>query len=123
MTFKYLHKHLDRRRVGLPFFFFVLICLFFFESYGEGAGLFSAQSLIVDGRKLAVIPTDMDSRGLFEIVVVSKTGVYPKEKRWISIFSADTSAKYSTTACQRWEIDHAAAILDVGDVAPSPGKA
>jgi hypothetical protein len=71
---------------------------------------------------LAVIPADLNGRGLFEIVVVSKTGVYPKEKRWISIFSANTAVQYSATARQRWEIDHAAAILDVGDVAPTPGQ-
>jgi len=121
MRFNYLYKHLDRDRSGLLFFFFVLICLFFFEGYGEGADLFSAQSLTVEGRALSVIPTDLDGRGPLEIVVVSKTGVYPKEKRWISIFSADSSAQYSATARQRWEIDPAAAIFDVGDVAPSPG--
>ena len=121
MTFNHLHKHLYRRRGGLLFFFFVLTCLFSLEGYSQGADLFSAQSLIVEGKKLSVIPTDLDGRGLFEIVVVSKTGVYPKEKRWISVFKADTSAQYSTTAGQRWEVDHAAAIFDVGDVAPSPG--
>jgi len=122
MTFSHLHKHLYRRRRDLLFFFFVLNCLFSFESYSEGADLFSAQSLQVGGSMLAVIPTDLNGRGWFEIVVVSKTGVYPKEKRWISIFSADTSAQYSTTVRQRWEVDSAAAILDVGDVAPSPGE-
>ncbi len=122
MKFNHLHKRLYRGRNGLLLFFFVLVCLFSFEGYGEGADLFSAQSLNVEGSKLSVIPTDLDGRGLLEIVVVSKTGVYPKEKRWISIFRADTSAQYSRTARQRWEIDPAAAILDVGDVAPSPGK-
>ena len=122
MTFNHLHKYLYRRRVGLLLFFFILTCLFCLEGYSEGAELFSAQSLIVAGKKLAVIPIDLDGRGMFEIVVVSKTGVYPKEKRWISIFKADTSAQYSTTAGQQWEIDHTAAIIDVGDVAPSPGK-
>jgi len=120
MNFNHLYKHLFKRRNNL--LLFVLICLFSLEGYSEGADLFSAQSLIVKGKKLAVIPIDLDGRGLFEIVVVSKTGVYPKEKRWISVFKADTSAQYSTTAGHRWEVDHAAAILDVGDVAPSPGK-
>jgi hypothetical protein len=122
MTFNHLHKHLYRGRGVLLYFFLVLICLFLFEGYGESAGLFSAQSLIVEGRMLSVIPTDLDGRGLAEIVVVHKTGVYPKEKRWISIFSADNSAQYSTTARQRWEVDHAATMFDVGDVASSTGK-
>ena len=103
-------------------FFLVLICLFSFKGYGEGASLFSSQSLIVEGRMLSVIPTDLDGRGLAEIVVVHKTGIYPKEKRWISIFSTDTLGQYSTTPRQRWEVDHAATLFDVGDIAPSPGK-
>lgn len=80
MKFNHLHKYLYRRRVGLLLFFFILICLFCLEGYSEGADLFSAQSLIVEGKKLCVIPTDLDGRGLFEIVVVSKTGVYPKNQ-------------------------------------------
>ncbi|CAB1063155.1 hypothetical protein D1BOALGB6SA_7938 [Olavius sp. associated proteobacterium Delta 1] len=122
MRFNYLYKHLNRGRSGLFFLFFVFIFLFSIKGYGEGADLFSAQSLTVDGKKLSVNPADLDGRGSLEIVVVSKTGVYPKEKRWISIFSADASAQYSKTARQRWEIEQAATILDVGDVAPSPGK-
>ena len=122
MTFNHLQKHLFNRRGGLRFFFLILTCLFSLEAYSEGADLFSGQSLMVEGKKLVVIPTDLDGAGMFEIVVVSKTGVYPKEKRWISIFKAGTSAQYSTTPGQQWEIDHTAAIIDVGDVAPSPGK-
>ena len=122
MRFNHLHKHLYRGRDGLFYFFIILICLFSFEGYGEGADLFSVQHLVVEGRKLSVIPTDLDGRGSAEIVVVNKTGVYPKEKRWISIFSADTSARYSMAARQRWEVDQAATMFDVGDVAPSPGK-
>ena len=81
MTFNHLHQHLYRRLGGLLFSFFVLTCLFSLEGYSEGADLFAAQSLLVEGRKLCVIPTDLDGQGMFEIVVVSKTGVYPKEKR------------------------------------------
>ena len=122
MALNHLHRHLFKRRDNRLFFLCVLTCLFSAGGTSEGADLFSAQFLMVEGKKLAIIPTDLDGRGLFEIVVVSKTGVYPKEKRWISIFSADASAQYSTTASQRWEVDHAATIIDVGNVAPSPGE-
>ena len=122
MKFNRLYKHLNRGHSGLLCSFFVLFGLFFFEGHVECARLFSSQPLVVEGSKLAVIPTDLDGRGPMEIVVVSKTGVYPEEKRWISIFRADASAQYSAIARQRWEIDPASAILDVGDVASSPGK-
>ena len=122
MPFKHFYKLPYRRQHNFLVFFFVLICLFSFEGYGEGAYLFSVQSLNVGGSMLAVIPTNLDGRGWFEIVVVSKTGDYPKEKRWISIFGAEASARYPETARQRWEVDPAAAIVDVGDIAPDPGE-
>ena len=122
MTFNHLQKHLFNRRGDLRFFLLILTCLFSLEGYSEGADLFASQSIIVEGRKLAVIPTDLDGRGWAEIVVLNKTGLYPNEKRWISIFSADTSGQYSATARQRWEVAHDATVFDVGDVAPSPGK-
>ena len=91
MARNYFNKPRSRGRSGL--LFFLLICLFPFEVYAQEAGLFSAQSLNVEGRTLSVIPADLDGEGSFEIVVVSITGIYPEEKRWISIFSADNSAQ------------------------------
>ena len=81
-------------RLSNKMLYFLLICFFPFEVCAQGAGLFSAQSLNVEGRVLCVIPTDLNGEGLFEIVVVSKTGIYPEEKRWISIYCADNSAQY-----------------------------
>ena len=111
-----------RMRGLLLSFLLVLICLFFFKGYSEGANLFSSQSFVVEGRMLSVIPTDLDGSGFAEIVVTHKTGIYPNEKRWISVFSADALAQYATTPYQRWEVDPAATLFDVGDISPSPGK-
>ena len=117
-----LHKRFFKERDCLIYFLLVLICLFSLKGYGEGANLFSSQSLEVEGRMLSVMPTDLDGKGFAEIVVTHKTGIYPNEKRWISVFSTDTLARYATTPCQRWEVDPAATLFDVGDIAPSPGK-
>jgi hypothetical protein len=123
MMFNQLHKHLYRRPRYLLFFFFGLSGPFFHTGYGEGADLFSTQSFHVGDSVQAVIPTDLNSRGWFELVVVSKTGVYPQEKRWITIFAAEASGQqYSATARQRWEVDPAAAILDMGDITSDPGE-
>lgn len=122
MTFNPLHKRFYKGHGVLLCFCFVLISFFPFEGYGEGTDLFSAQSLRVEGKMLSVIPANLDGRESVEIIVLHKTGVYPKEKRWISIFSADTLAKYLTTARQQWQVDPAATMFDVGDVSPSPGK-
>ncbi|UCF92689.1 MAG: VCBS repeat-containing protein [Desulfobacterales bacterium] len=99
-----------------------VFCLFSFEGYSESADLFAVQSLAVDGKVISVIPADLDDKGSLEIVVLSKTGVYPKEKRWITVYKTETSSPYSESARQRWEVDHAATMFDVGDIAPSPGR-
>ena len=122
MTFPRFHRYAYIARCGLRCFFLVWIGLFSFERHSKGAELFSAQSLAVEGSILSVIPADLEGRGSADILVVHKTGVYPKEKRWISIFSAGTTGQYAATARQRWEVDPAATVFDVGDVAPSPGK-
>ncbi|MEJ2167521.1 MAG: hypothetical protein P8X90_18495, partial [Desulfobacterales bacterium] len=98
-----------------------LICLFLFEKYSESADIFSVQSIIVDGNILSVIPADLDDNRSAEILVLSKTGVYPDEKRWISVYKAENAGQYSQSASQKWEIDRAAAMFEVGDIAPSPG--
>jgi len=106
-------------RAGLTVIF---LCLCAFSGRAECAKLFSTQSLSSKGRTLAVIPADLDGRGPVEIVVISRTGVYPNEKRWVSIFSADDSARYSAAPRQRWEVDPKATMFEVGDVAPSAGQ-
>ena len=122
MTRNHIDNHLGRGRNYWSFLLIVLTWLFSFASYGECARLFSPQSLIVEGSVLWAIPSNLDGSGPLEIIVISKTGVYPNEKCWISIFSGNASAQYSANGQQRWEIDQDAAMLDVGDIAPSPGQ-
>jgi hypothetical protein len=107
---------------SLLYSIFSLFCLFSLEGYGESADLFSVQSIIVEGKILSVIPADFDDNGSAEIVVLSKTCTYPNEKRWISVYRTETSMQYSEPASQKWEVDYAAAMFEVGDIAPSPGK-
>jgi hypothetical protein len=99
-----------------------LLCFFFIVKNTEGAELFSVQSLSIDGTILSAISSDLNDNGSVEIIVLSKTGIYPKEKRWISIYRTEKSEQYLNPAWQRWELDHAATMLEVGDIASSPGK-
>jgi hypothetical protein len=105
----------------------LLLCLFSvvvwgFIQPGNCAERFAPQSFVLQGKILSVIPADLDEKGPAEIIVVSKTGIYPSEKRWISVFSADDIFRYGSSPRQRWEVDRDAAIFEVGDVAPFPGK-
>jgi VCBS repeat protein len=122
MTFYHSGKHICKSTRYLLYSILSLLCLISFGNYSESADLFSAQSIIVDGTILSVIPADLDDKGSAEIVVLSKTGNYPNEKRWISVYRAETFTQYSESTVQRWEVDHAATMFEVGDIAPSPGK-
>ena len=99
-----------------------LMCFFIVVKNTEGAELFSSQSLSIDGMILSTISSDLDEKGSAEIIVLSKTGIYPKEKRWISLYRTEKSEQYLNPAWQRWELDHAATMFEVGDIASSPGK-
>ena len=60
-----------------------LLCFFIILKNTEGAELFSVQSFSIDGMILSAISSDLDENGSAVIIVLSKTGIYPKEKRWI----------------------------------------
>jgi hypothetical protein len=107
------------------FLIYLIIFLSFLLSFGrysESADLFSVQTLNIEGKILSVVPADLDGRGSAEIVVLSTTGIYPNEKRWISVYGAEPSGHYKVPAFQRWQADPAAAMFEVGDVANSPGE-
>ncbi len=122
MTFSHIGKCFCKSTRSLLYSILFLFCLLSVEGYSESADLFSVQSITIDGKILSVMPADLDVKGSVEIVVLSKTGIYPNEKRWISVYRTETSTQYSETASQRWEVDHAATMFEVGDIAPSPGK-
>jgi hypothetical protein len=99
-----------------------LACLFSFSRHSAGAELFSMQSIVMSGTILSAVPADIDYKGAAEIIVLSKTGSHPNEKRWISVFETTAPHQFSKHARQRWELDPAATMFEVGDIAPSPGQ-
>jgi len=115
-------KRLVNRIRLMQYSILALMCFFIVVKNTEGAELFSSQSLSIDGMILSTISSDLDEKGSAEIIVLSKTGIYPKEKRWISLYRTEKSEQYLNPAWQRWELDHAATMFEVGDIASSPGK-
>ena len=118
-------RNYDKDRYGGPGFWaflpVLLLCVCLLHANGECGDLFSAKYLVTEGSTLTVLPAELNNAGSFEIIVISRTGVYPREKRWISIYGTDHGDIYSSTPRQRWEIDRRACMFEVGDVAPPPG--
>jgi hypothetical protein len=122
MTNNFSIKYLLILRRVLPYSIILLFCLIIFETNVYGAELFSVQSISIEGKILSVIPEDINENGPSELIVLSKTGNYPNERRWISLYKANKNFEYKASATQRWEIDSLATMVEVGDIAPFPGK-
>jgi hypothetical protein len=114
------HTHKCLSFITLLFVFSMFI--WSFSSLGECKELFEIQSFVVEGKTLALVPSNMEGKGLAQVIVISKTGIYPSEQRWISIFSTGETLKYDSKPIQKWKVDHDATMFEVGDVAPTPGK-
>lgn len=115
--------HLVHRKIkSFPALILLLITFSLSWRQAEGVNIFSSQPLTVEGKVLSIIPADLNGNGFVDLIVVHKTGIYPTEHRWISVFWFHPLTRYSTAAMQRWEIDPAATVLDVGEVAPTPGQ-
>ncbi len=65
---------------------------------------------------------DLNADGLKDILVLHRKGLAPDETRWVSIFWQRADGGFSTAADQSWELDTAATVLDIGDVAGDSGK-
>ena len=65
---------------------------------------------------------DLDNDGRKDILVIHRKGLPPNETRWVSIFWQGADGSFATAADQSWELDHDAAMMDIGDVAGDPKK-
>ncbi|RMF88528.1 MAG: VCBS repeat-containing protein [Nitrospinota bacterium] len=107
----------------LSCFLLLVLCIGVGITGAAGTPLFSRQDLTVPGKILTVLPVDLQGKGTTDLLVAHKTGVYPEERRWLSLFRYQVDRqRYASTADQQWEVDPDVTLIDVGDVAPAPGK-
>lgn len=86
------------------------------------APAFSLSKLSVADELLDLSAEDLNADGLKDMLIVHRKGLPPDQTRWISIFLQTAAGGFSTAADQSWELDTAAAVLDIGDVAGDSGK-
>ena len=78
---------------------------------------FALSKLSVADELLDLLAEDLNADGLKDILIIHRKGLPPEETRWVSIFWQSADGGFSTAADQSWELDTAAVILDIGDVA------
>ena len=117
-----LNKALIKSTRFLVFYVLFFFCLHICVQNVESTELFAEQSISIEGKILSIILDDLDGNNHSDILVLSKTGNFPNEKRWISLYYAGENKLYAVPATQHWEIDSAATMVEVGDITLSPGK-
>jgi hypothetical protein len=83
-----------------------------------GEPSFAQYELRVNGGVLAVRAVDLHGAGRRDLVVISKTGAFPNEVRWVSVFRQRTGGRFTPQPDRVWQMDPQAAVFDVGPLGP-----
>ncbi len=95
---------------------YLWICVAAFPAAADDEDSFAMYKLSVPDYLHAHWIEDLDNDGLKDILVVHKKGLPPEETRWVSLFWQGADGSFASAADQSWELDHDAAVLDIGDV-------
>jgi hypothetical protein len=75
---------------------------------------FTTYDLRVNGAIITVIAADLRGDRRQDLVVISRTGTFPKEARWVSVFWQQEGGRFNVHADLVWEMDPEATVIDVG---------
>jgi hypothetical protein len=79
---------------------------------------FTSYDLRVNGAVITVIPADLRGHRRQDLMVISRTGTFPKEVRWISVFWQQEGGGFKPHPDLVWEMDTGATVIDVGALGP-----
>ncbi len=91
-------------------------------AFADDPPAFSLSKLSVADELLDLQAEDLNADGLKDILIIHRKGLPPDQTRWVSIFLQSADGGFSSAADQSWELDTAAAVLDIGDVAGDARK-
>ncbi len=101
----------------LPFIFLLSI-----PAASEQEGRFERTSFELKGQVMDVITDDLDGDGLLDLVAIHVDESKAPPDRHITIFPHHPKNGFSENTKVEWEVPADVAAVDVGDVAPDPGK-
>ena len=101
----------------------ILLTILLLSVLAEGAWgqPFAAYDLRVNGAIVTVIPAELRSHRRQDLVVLSRTGTFPKEVRWLSVFWQQEGGRFNPHPDLVWEMDPAATVLDIGTLGTEQG--
>jgi VCBS repeat protein len=101
------------------FILVLMLSSFADTSWGEP---FASYDLRVNGAIITVLAADLRGQRRQDLIVISRTGTFPKEVRWISVFWQQEGRRFNTHPDLVWEIDPEATVIDVGALGPEGGR-
>jgi hypothetical protein len=75
---------------------------------------FVTYDLRVNGAIITVIAADLRGQQRQDLIVISRTGVFPNEERWVSVFWQQEGGRFNLHPDLIWEMDPQATVIDVG---------
>jgi FG-GAP-like repeat len=93
----------------------LIITLFIGVLAGSAWGQpFATNDLRVNGAIITVLAADIRGQRRQDLIVISRTGIFPKETRWVSVFWQQEEGRFNPHPDLIWEMDPEATVIDVG---------
>jgi hypothetical protein len=75
---------------------------------------FVSYDLRVNGAIITVVAADLRGHRRQDLMVISRTGMFPKEARWVSVFWQQEGGRFNPHPDLVWDMDPEATVIDVG---------
>ena len=102
-------------------FFLLIVPVFIFVSQASGS-FFDRTTLRTEGKIVRSTVEDLNDDGLLDVLAIYTTGHQPNIQRWLAVFWQEEPRTFNPSPNQTWEVDPGAAVLDIGDISPNPGR-
>src|SRR5262245_24055460 len=83
---------------------------------------FASYDLRVNGAIINVIAADLRGHRRQDLMVISHTGTFPQEVRWVSVFWQQEGGRFNPHPDLIWEMDPEATVIDVGELGPESDR-
>ena len=83
---------------------------------------FATYDLRVNGAVVTVAAADLHGQQRQDLMVISRTGTFPKEVRWVSVFWQQEGGRFNLHPDLVWEMDPEATVIDVGALGPDSDR-
>jgi FG-GAP-like repeat len=83
---------------------------------------FAGYDLRVNGAVITVLSADLRGQRRQDLIVISRTGTFPRDMRWISVFWQQEGGRFNSHPDLVWEMDPDATVIDVGALRPESDR-